>query len=1106
MLSKPAIKLLRDSLLHSDTVAPRGDLGANASVLRRTNLGQTGGHLFEEGWLLGSTGTNLDAIGPAFAGPVSVNHAAQSRAALAVTSLPVTGDAPLTLTGTNSTAMVEAAGTLQVAGPDAGSVTFGGTTGTLILDDSAAFTGQIFNLTGDGNPSSSDQIDLKDIGFGSATTVSYAGNSSGGTLTVGDGQNHTASLTLAGDYTSSSFTLSSDGHGGTIVIDPPIAGDGSANAPAGAPELPNILNGYAVRPSWEVAGVDYAVGIPSGTSLSSPTTINNPNVSVNLANHHVTVTGNNVTLSGIDFSLNGGWQLILNGVTGTTIQNCNFAIGANAQPMINGDIGGTNNTTITNSVFNAKGLYDNFNGGDINIQGNVTATYNLIENSAADLWDQGGSGSTVQNLTLKYNVFANSGQGAFPHSDQLQLGGGTYTVDVEYNTYYQSILGPANGTQGIFPDIADANGTVVVGSNTISNNTIIALAGTKVNFAVAAQAASGAGNTISINNNYFDPSGDGSVFKYTSTNNTQTNNINMVTGALLGQTGGGSGPSVTSVATSGTGIAGGTADLTTGKLVTLTLNLSGVVTVAGGTPTLTLNDGGTATYTGGSGSSALTFIYTVAAGQNTADLAVTTVNLNSATVKDGTGNAANLSGAMTNPAGTLQIDTAPATVSTLTASGQGITGGVGNLVAGSVVTLTLNMNEAVTVAGGTPTLTLNDGGTATYTGGTGTNALTFGYTVAAGQNTADLAVTGVNMNAATVKDGAGMNANLSGAMTNPAGALQVNTTTATGAPTLTSIVQTPSGGDLNAGDTVTLTLNLNQAVTVAGGTPTLTLNDGGIATYTGSMGGQTYSDGSAGAPSGAPQVPNLLNGYAARAPWKVAGVDYAVGPNPGITLKDPTTINMAGVSLNTSAHTVTISGSNIVLDGYNFGNWNVVVTGANDGVKDSTFQVASGQTTVPIQGTRSASNLYVGYNIIDGGGTSGAVSNDNTPQGSLVTMDGSGLTFLYNWLKNAGTDMVGVGGGGTITYEYNLLQNGGMVTQHSDYLQLGTGTYTVNADFNTSYQGPTAYGSQGLMLEENGAVIAGGSVSNNTMIAEGEATTSTISLVSTIPSSREQLQ
>ena len=47
----------------------------------------------------------------------------------------------------------------------------------------------------------------------------------------------------------------------------------------------------------------------------------------------------------------------------------------------------------------------------------------------------------------------------------------------------------------------------------------------------------------------------------------------------------------------------------------------------------------------------------MAAGQNTADLAVTAVNLNAATVKDGAGNAANLTGAVVNPAGTLQIDT-----------------------------------------------------------------------------------------------------------------------------------------------------------------------------------------------------------------------------------------------------------------------------------------------------------------------------------------------------------------------------------------------------------------------------------------------------------------
>ena len=102
--------------------------------------------------------------------------------------------------------------------------------------------------------------------------------------------------------------------------------------------------------------------------------------------------------------------------------------------------------------------------------------------------------------------------------------------------------------------------------------------------------------------------------------------------------------------------------------------------MAGGTPTLTLNDGGTATYTGGNGTNALTFSYTVVAGQNTADLAVTAVNLGTATVKDGAGNAANLTGAVTNPAGTLQIPTPRRRRSwRLAASGTGITSGTGDL-------------------------------------------------------------------------------------------------------------------------------------------------------------------------------------------------------------------------------------------------------------------------------------------------------------------------------------------------------------------------------------------------------------------------------------------
>ena len=102
--------------------------------------------------------------------------------------------------------------------------------------------------------------------------------------------------------------------------------------------------------------------------------------------------------------------------------------------------------------------------------------------------------------------------------------------------------------------------------------------------------------------------------------------------------------------------------------------MSEVVTVAGGVPTLSLNNGGTASYTGGSGSNALTFSYTVGAGEDTSDLAVTSFNLNGATVSDAAGNSANIAGAVINPTGILQIDTTAPTVPSVAASGSGIDG------------------------------------------------------------------------------------------------------------------------------------------------------------------------------------------------------------------------------------------------------------------------------------------------------------------------------------------------------------------------------------------------------------------------------------------------
>ena len=78
------------------------------------------------------------------------------------------------------------------------------------------------SLTADANGAAEGGNDLSGIGFGANTTLAYSANSDnrGGTLTVSDGF-HAQSVALLGQYMASSFVTSSDGHGGTLITDPP---------------------------------------------------------------------------------------------------------------------------------------------------------------------------------------------------------------------------------------------------------------------------------------------------------------------------------------------------------------------------------------------------------------------------------------------------------------------------------------------------------------------------------------------------------------------------------------------------------------------------------------------------------------------------------------------------------------------------------------------------------------------------------------------------------------------------------------------------------------------------------------------------------------------
>jgi hypothetical protein len=117
-----------------------------------------------------------------------------------------------------------------------------GATGRLKFDYSltAPFTGKISGLT------PNNKVDLADLSWVSRKMkATFAGNTSGGVLTVTNGTN-SVNLNLLGNYTTASWNLSKDGSGGTLVVDPPISGSLTPDPAGGAQgqiDLSNISFG-----------------------------------------------------------------------------------------------------------------------------------------------------------------------------------------------------------------------------------------------------------------------------------------------------------------------------------------------------------------------------------------------------------------------------------------------------------------------------------------------------------------------------------------------------------------------------------------------------------------------------------------------------------------------------------------------------------------------------------------------------------------------------------------------------------------------------------------------------------------------------------------------
>ncbi len=271
-----------------------------------------------------------------------------------------------------------------------------------------------------------------------------------------------------------------------------------------------------------------------------------------------------------------------------------------------------------------------------------------------------------------------------------------------------------------------------------------------------------------------------------------------------------------------------------GDSLNFTVNFSEAVTVTG-TPRLVLDVGGStkyATYTGGSGSSALTFTYTSASGDYDSNgISVSSLQTNGGTLKDGVGYSATLTlNSVASTTGVL-VDAVVPTVSSVTSSTAN-----GTYKAGDTISVIANFSEAVTVTG-TPQLTLETGTTdqvVNYASGSGTSQLVFTYTVQAGDTTSDLdyvSTGALSLNSGTIKDAAGNSATLTLASPGSANSLGANKAIVidTIAPTVSS-VSVPSNSTYIAGQSLSFTVNFNEAVTVTG-TPRLVLDIGGTSRY-----------------------------------------------------------------------------------------------------------------------------------------------------------------------------------------------------------------------------------------------------------------------------------
>jgi hypothetical protein len=187
----------------------------------------------------------------------------------------------------------------------------------------------------------------------------------------------------------------------------------------------------------------------------------------------------------------------------------------------------------------------------------------------------------------------------------------------------------------------------------------------------------------------------------------------------------------------------------------------------------------------------------------------------------------------------LAVDATPPSVQNVTSSTAN-----GTYKAGDVISIQVNLSEAVTVTG-TPQLTLETGPTdraTNYISGSGTSTLTFSYTVQPGDTSADIdyqSTTALALNGGTIRDAAGNNAALTLPAPGAVGSLGGNKALVIDgvAPTATIVV---ADSTLTVGETSLVTITFSERVTGFTNAD-LTIANGTLSQVSSSNGGSTWT-------------------------------------------------------------------------------------------------------------------------------------------------------------------------------------------------------------------------------------------------------------------------